>query len=280
MRRWLATVGLLVVGLSLALLVVGYAEATRQPRVVRYRVALADWPAGTPPLRIVQMSDIHVAWPDMPAARLAGIVAQVNALRPDIVVLTGDYHGGKVWDRRVGNLDEAVKPLRGLRARYGVYAARGNHDGPYWTPIVFGRTAITLLQDRWVAAGPVTLSGVDDITGTTDGSKSVAKAVAGAPAGRPLILIGHEPDFFQWLPPTVDLMLAGHSHGGQIRLPLIGGPSTGYAFLDKHLRGLFVEQGQQLIVSSGIGTSVVPLRIGVPPEIVEITLGPAATASR
>jgi predicted MPP superfamily phosphohydrolase len=70
-------------------------------------------------------------------------------------------------------------------------------------------------------------------------------------------------------------VLAGHSHGGQIRLPLVGSRSTGSDYIDRHLRGRFVEHGQTLIVSSGIGTSILPLRIGVPPEIVEVTLGPA-----
>ena len=281
MKYWLGGLTLLIVGLGLALVVIGYAQAVSDPRVVQYRVALADWPAGTPPLRIVQMSDIHVAWPDMPVTRLARIVGQANALRPDLIVLTGDYSGGKVWDRRIGNLDTAIAPLRALRARYGVFAARGNHDGPYWTPIVFARTPIVLLQNRWVAAGPITLAGMDDITGPGEPSARTRATVAGAPADRPLVLIAHEPDFFRWVPPSVDLAIAGHTHGGQIKLPWFGAPTTGRAYLDAHLRGLFVEPGKAMVVSSGIGTSVVPLRIGVPPEIVVITLGPrAATASR
>ena len=281
MKHWLGGLTLLIVGLGLALVVIGYAQAVSDPRVVHYRVGVADWPAGTPSLRIVQMSDVHVAWPDMPVERLARIVRQANALRPDLIVLTGDYSGGKVWDRRIGNLDTAIAPLRRLRARYGVFAARGNHDGPYWTPIVFARTPIVLLQNRWVAAGPITLAGIDDITGPGEPSGRTRATVAGAPADRPLVLIAHEPDFFQWVPPSVDLVIAGHTHGGQIKLPWFGAPTTGRAYLDAHLRGLFVEPGKAMVVSSGIGTSIVPLRIGVPPEIVVITLGPrAAKASR
>lgn len=280
-KHWFSGLVLLVVGLGLALLVIGYAQAVSDPRVAQYRVAVADWPAGTPPLRIVQMSDVHVAWPDMPPTRLARIVRQANALHPDLVVLTGDYSGGKVWDRRIGNLDTAIAPLRDLRARYGVFAVRGNHDGPYWTPIVFARTPIVLLQNRWVAAGPITLAGIDDITGPGEASVRTRATVAGAPADRPLVLIAHEPDFFQWVPPNVDLVIAGHTHGGQIKLPWFGAPTTGRAYLDAHMRGLFVEPGKAMVVSSGIGTSIVPLRIGVPPEIVVITLGPrVATASR
>ena len=275
MRRWLGISALLFAGLALAVLVIGYAQAISDPRVVRYRVALADWPAGTPPLRIVQISDIHVAWPDMPVARLARIVAQVNALRPDIVVLTGDYQGGKIWELGAGNLHAAIAPLARLRARYGAYAVRGNHDGPYWTPIAFARTPVVLLHNRWVAVGPITLAGMDDITGRGEPSARTRAAVAGAPVSRPIVLLAHEPDFFRWVPRGVDLVIAGHTHGGQIEVPWFGTHPYLNSYLEAHRRGLFAEGGKQMIVSSGIGTSVVPLRIGVPPEIVEITLGPA-----
>lgn len=279
MRRWVGTLALMVMGLALALAVVGYAQAISDPRVVRYRVAVTGWPAGEPPLRIVQMSDLHVGWPDMPFARVGRIVAKVNAMRPDVVVLTGDYHGGKVWDRDIGSYDAAVAPLARLRARYGVFAVRGNHDGPFWTPFVFAKTPIVLLTNRSVAVGPITLAGMDDITGPGEPWGRTQAAVAGAPADRPIVMLAHEPDFFKWVPPAVDLVIAGHTHGGQILLPLPGAHPYLGPYLEAHRRGHFVEGAKQMIVSSGIGTSVVPLRVGVPPEIVEITLGPG-TASR
>ena len=272
-RRWLAAF-LGVPFFALFLLVAyGWFEARRDPVVGPYTVALADWPAGTPPLRIVQLSDIHFGWPDMPEARIHRIVVQVNALNPDLIVLSGDYQGGKLWDADIGTMDVAVRPLRGLRARLGVIAVRGNHDGPYWTQKVFAKTPILLLQNRWIDLGPVVVAGLDDITGQPDPKHAAASTIQGAPAGKPLILLAHEPNFFQWLPKRVDLMLAGHTHGGQIRLPLVGGRSTGSPYLDKHLRGRFDEHGQTMIVSSGLGTSIVPLRIGVPPEIALISLG-------
>ena len=261
---------MLVLGLLLLLVFVGYYSATRDPVVVRYQVAFANWPAATRPLRVVQMSDIHVSWPDMPTTRLDRIVARVNALEPDLIVLTGDYHGGKIWDREIGDLDVTTRPLRNLHARLGVIAVRGNHDGPYWTPIVFGRLPITLLKNRWIDVGPIIVAGVDDLMGEFD----PARAVAGAPSGKPLIMLAHEPDFFNYMSPRVDLLIAGHTHGGQIRFPLVGAVPTGSPFLDAHLRGVFRKDRRRMIVSSGIGTSIIPLRIGVPPEVVEITLGP------
>lgn len=269
--RWIVA----VLGFAaLTFVAVGYYGATREPVIARYTIGLRDWPAGTPSLRIVQLSDVHFGWPDMPAARIDRIVAQANALRPDLIALTGDYHGGKLWDRRVGDMDDAVRPLTGLRARYGVFAVRGNHDGPYWTPIVFAHTPITLLQNRWVRAGPVIVAGVDDITTPIHPAIMARMAVAGAPPDVPLILLGHEPEFFANAPPRVDLVLAGHTHGSQIVLPLYGPLKPAGEYLAKHRRGWFDENGHQLIVSSGVGTSIVPLRIGVPPEIVLITVGP------
>ena len=274
LRRALAVVVAAIVTAVLAFVGVGYFEATRDPIVVRYSVGLAKWPVGTPPLRVVQLSDIHVAWPDMPLDRVARIVAQVNTLHPDLVVITGDFVGGKFWDRKVSNFDDALVPLVKLRARYGVVAVRGNHDSSYWTPIVFARTPIRMLQNRWIRVDPITVAGVDDLTGWLDPIEGLRRAVAGAPTDRPLVMLAHEPDFFQWLPKSVDLLLAGHTHGGQIKLPFLGVHELGSPFDNTHRRGQFDEHGKQLIVSSGIGTSIVPLRIGVPPEVVLVTLGP------
>lgn len=273
-RRWLAwVVGVPVLAL-LALCAWGLAEALRDPVVARYDVGIERWPAGTPPMRVVQISDLHVSWPDMPLDRVGRIVRQVNALQPDLVVLTGDYLGGKVWDPPGPSYDAVVQRLGGLRARYGVVAVRGNHDSYYWSPIVFGRSPIRLLTNQWVAAGPIIIAGADDMTGPFHPSVKERMAVAGAPADRPLIMLGHEPEFFNFLPQGADLMIAGHTHGAQIVLPLLGYRSMS-PYLDAHRRGLFEEHGQRMIVSSGVGTSIVPFRIGVPPEVALIVLGPA-----
>jgi uncharacterized protein len=103
--------------------------------------------------------------------------------------------------------------------------------------------------------------------------EAMRDAVRGAVAGRPVVVLSHEPDFFQYLPPRAALLIAGHTHGGQIMLPVVGTLSFG-AFIDAHRRGLFFEHGQALLVSSGLGTSLVPMRIGVPPEIVVLELVP------
>lgn len=262
-RRLLASAAIAAAaaaGLALVL----YRNALATPVVVAYDVAVPGWMGA--PLRIVQLSDIHLGPPDMPAARVVAIVAAANALHPDLVALTGDYHGGKLIDGDAGNLNDAVRPFRALRSRYGTFAVRGNHDDAYWSPRVLPRYGMTYLQNSHADAGPVIVAGVDDLsTGTPD----IAAALRGA-AGKPVVLLMHEPDGFAGVPPAVALTLAGHTHGGQVKLPLLGTLETNTRL--GYVHGRFVVGGRTLIVSSGLGTSALPIRLGVPPEIVVATL--------
>ena len=111
------------------------------------------------------------------------------------------------------------------------------------------------------------------------GPHALHRAAARANPAKPLIAIAHEPDFFRDLPAGVSLLLAGHTHGGQIVLPVLG-TLPHNDFIDAHLRGLYSEHGQTLIVSSGLGTSVLPFRVGVTPEMAEIALQPAHSVGR
>lgn len=265
---WIAVA---VAGVALAaagIVWTAWREARRTPVVVRYDVAVPGWPAGQPPLRIVQLTDTHAGLPDMPVARLAAIVAQANALEPDLVVLTGDYQGAKWFGQDYRNLDVVVRPFRALRSRLGTYAVRGNHDDAYWSPKVIPRYRVTYLQNSHADAGPIVVAGVDDLS---EGTPDVAAALAGIPADKPVLLLMHEPASFPQVPARVALTLAGHTHGGQLRLPLLDW-LTMDALTRRYARGLFVEDGRRLIVSSGVGTTALPLRLGVPPEIVVVTL--------
>jgi len=183
----------------------------------------------------------------MPVARLEAIVAQVAALHPDMVVLTGDYVGGKIRQLHgYDNLDVGIRPFEALHPRLGVFV---------------------------VDAGPLIVAGLDDFT---TGWSKVDAALAGIPPGKPVLLLMHNPDAWTPVPAAVALSLAGHTHGGQIMLPLIGAPALQSLHGEHYRRGLFVEAGRRLIVSSGIGTTAIPIRFGVPPEIVEVTLVPAS----
>lgn len=278
MLRLLGRLALVLILAALAIVVLaalGYRNATAAPVVIRYRVAVASWPASQPPIRIVQLSDTHLSKPDMPVARLEAIVAQVAALHPDMVVLTGDYVGGKI-DALPGydNLDVGIRPFAALHPPLGVFMVRGNHDDPFWMQVAVPRYGITYLVNRWADAGPLVVAGLDDFT--TGWSRPEA-ALAGMPPGKPVLLLMHNPDAWAPVPPSVTLSLAGHTHGGQILLPLIGAAAIRSVHGDHYRRGLFVERGRRLIVSSGLGTTALPFRFGVPPEIVEVTLYPAGS---
>jgi uncharacterized protein len=258
----------LVLALGLVAILFAVAGAVQDPQIARYRVAIAGLER---PLRIVQLSDSHVSPIDMPAERLRRVVAMMNAQRPDLVVLTGDYISGDPAAWSLAQVRAALAPFAALRAPLGVYAVLGNHDGSAATRAALAGTGVKLLVAERTTAGPITLVGADDLLRGSPAVEAMRRAVRGAPTGPPVVVLAHEPDFFQYLPPQAAMLIAGHTHGGQVMLPVVGTLSFG-AFIDAHRRGLFFEHGQALLVSSGLGTSLLPIRIGVPPEIVVIEL--------
>lgn len=257
-----------------ALLLFGLAQAVQDPVVAAYRVAV---PGLTRPVRIVQLSDIHYSPIDMPPVRIARIVRQANGLNPDLVLLTGDFSGGKLIDWPRGRLEDGTDPLGALRAPMGVFAVPGNHDQPYWIRWAMLRARITLLAGQGHDVGPFTLVGIDDLVLGDAPEAGLARAVARATPAKPVIAFAHEPDFWRVLPARADVLIAGHTHGGQFNL---FGLAPLNDFYGRYRRGLFRRGHQQMIVSSGIGTSYVPMRIGVPPEIAVITLVPAHSVGR
>jgi predicted MPP superfamily phosphohydrolase len=269
-------------------------------RVQRYGVTPPTWPAGLK-LSIAVVADIHVGEPYMPVSRVEEIVDTTNALGADLIVLLGDYVAGhRFMTRRIGAA-EIAPILARLAAPLGVVSILGNHD--WWDdlnaqrqrkgPIVAARAlrdvGIPVLENEsvrlekdgqpfWMAGlgdqiaflsarGPGRHDGVDDLRGTLAQVRDDA----------PVILLAHEPDIFPRVPERVALTLSGHTHGGQVRLfgysPMV--PSK---YGNRFAYGHVVEEGRHLIVSGGLGTSILPVRFGVPPEIVLIELGADATA--
>lgn len=241
------------------------------------------------PLRIAVLADFHACEPWMPVPRIKNIVDRTNALKPDVIVLLGDYVAGlKRFRSAVVPMKQWSDALSSLRAPLGVHAILGNHD--WWVdgPAVSGhleRVGIQVLENRaisimlpngsqlWLAGlgdqlaiplGRGRFRGVDDLDGTlaqiTDDHS-------------PVILLAHEPDIFPEVPDRVDLTLSGHTHGGQVRLPFFGSPVVPSRFGQRYAYGHIVEENQQLIVSGGLGCSMLPVRFGVPPEIVMIEVG-------
>lgn len=268
---------LLVVVAGLGLFVFGVVSAQRAPIVARYRIAM---PGLSAPLRIVQLSDSHARAIEMPTVRLERVVAQINALQPDLVVLTGDYVSGDPDNWGVAGTAEALAPFKALRAPLGVYAVNGNHDNPGPTSTALRSSSVRLLVGESVDIGPMTIVGADSIQRGTVAVEAMRRAIHKAPKQKPVIVIVHEPVFFTWLYPSRPvLMIAGHTHGGQVNLPIFGPIMLPTEFYRSHRRGVFREGIHTLLVSSGLGTTNLPVRIGVPPEIVELTLVPAADNS-
>ena len=258
----------LVAGLVLALGWAGWLGAIRDPAVVRYRVELAGLQR---PLRMVHLSDLHGSNWDMPQVRLNRIMDQVNALHPDLVVVTGDFHASKIWDPPM-RMDDAVQPLTRLKAPLGVWSVPGNRDDPYWIRWVMRRFGLKLLAGDLVDLGPIQIVGSDDLIMGQRPVQGLRAAAARAQPGKPLVALVHEPRLWTMLPANVDLVLAGHTHGGQIQI--FGWPQ--FKKLDsQYLRGRFRNPGgQQMLVSAGIGTSIVPVRLGTQGEIVVVELVP------
>ncbi len=270
-----------VVALGLALTGYSYWTAIADPVVREAEVGLADWPAGAPPVRAVLIADLHVAGPDMPPSRLARIVAQINALHPDVVLIAGDFISDKRMATRHYSLAEAIAPLGLLRPRLATVAVLGNHD--YWRDAGEARRAlrgagVILLENSAVEVGPLAIGGLaDPFTRRDDPAATIAR-MRTLPGAR--ILLAHSPDPFPDLPADIGLMLAGHTHCGQVRLPLIGAVSTMSAYGQRYACGLIREQGKVLIVTAGLGTSGVPLRLGAVPDLWLVRLGPRSAAAR
>ncbi len=271
----------------------GYAFAV-EPRhrlsVAEYDLALPRWPAGAPPLKVALLSDIHISDPWMPLERVEHIVATANSLDVDVILLLGDYLAGVPGFRRVP-IEAMAAALGQLQAPLGVHAIVGNHDYRWRrtpTPLVGALRAagidVLLNQSRrirghghdfWLAGTESALAGGLD---GSDGRDDLEATLAGVDGERPVVLMAHEPTQFESVSDRVAVTFSGHTHGGQVALPLIGAPVSHHSTVHGWVRGHYVHQGRHLVVTSGLGMSLLPIRFMVPPEIAVVTLRAATVA--
>ena len=272
----------LLVILLIASGVAGWAFFVEPNRLVtRYEtIQIDELPYKLSDLSIALLSDIHAGSAFIDETKLRLIVERTNQLNPDLILLAGDFvAGGRGHSHRME--PEVFAPiLKNLRAPLGVYAVLGNHD--WWYNARKVRAAleangirvldneVTMVDTR---GGPFFLVGLADLW---QGPQRIQETIAQIPAGPPIIALTHNPDIFPQVPQRVMLLLAGHTHGGQIRFPLIGTVVQSSNYGDRYVSGHVVENGHHLFVTTGIGTSIVPVRFGVPPEIVLLTLKSAA----
>ncbi|MFM7402704.1 MAG: metallophosphoesterase [Erythrobacter sp.] len=252
-------------------------DTMRAPVVERLVMESPALPAGSPPVTIALLSDIHVAGPDMSPERLARIAAQVNALKPDLIAIAGDLVSEKRTASHIYTAAEVVAPLGQLAAPLGVVVVPGNHDHWFGWDKLAAELArfpqITVLRNEALVAGPLVIGGVDDdFAGRADLPATLA-AMAGKP-GVPVVL-SHSPDIFPNVPVRVPLMLAGHTHCGQIAYPWGGAPATMSDYGDLYACGVVRQRGKVLVTSAGLGTSLLPLRLFTHPEVWLIDIRPA-----
>lgn len=278
-RRWGRWLLLLALA-GAVLLAKGYWNATRDPVVRSTTVTVADWPAGQAPLKILLLSDIHVAGPDMPPERLQRIVGDLNRLKPDLVLIAGDLVSEKRIAAHIYSAAEAVAPLGGLKAPLGVVVVPGNHDHWFRPDALRGeleKRGIRVLQNAAVKLGPLVVGGVDDDYSGHDDVPATLAAMDSLGVGVPLLLT-HSPDVVPDLPRPVAAVFAGHTHCGQIRFPFIGALTYVSRYGDRFACGDIDDAGQRVFVGAGLGTSILPLRFNTPPDAWLITLTPETTA--
>ena len=248
------------------------------PRVVRQGIALARWPERLNGFTIALLSDFHFdSYCSVHPLRAA--VGMVNALKPDIIVLTGDFVSVPLLGDPMSRAFEAepcAQLLKKMRAPHGLWAVIGNHDAYSDTDFVIGQLAdagIKVLENQSAAieqgGGRFWLSGVGDVIAHGADINATLRPV---PASEPTILLAHEPDFADHVAKfPVDLQLSGHSHGGQVRVPLL--PAFYLPELaKKYVAGLYKIGSLTLYTNSGIGTVGVPVRFNCPPEITLLTV--------
>jgi predicted MPP superfamily phosphohydrolase len=252
-----------------------------------YTLPIRDLPVAFDGLRLVQFSDPHLG-PRVPESFFAQAVQIVVDLQPDVVLLTGDYIHDNMEE--VENAAKLCGPMV-KAAKYGAVGVLGNHD--WWGD---GRAMSRALQEQgvrmidnhrvWldpveglvdslVSQHSIAFAGLGDLT---EDSVSIPRAFDGIGSKTPRIVLAHQPDtaelssFRDSNAPRVDLMCSGHTHGGQVRLPFIGTPLVPSKFGSKYAGGLVQGPAFPVVVSRGVGMSLLPIRFGVPPEIVEIIL--------
>ncbi len=291
-RRFLTSLaGFLAAGLSTGAYALAIEPGWRL-RTVTHRLRPAGWPEGLR-LKIAALADPHMGEPHMPLSRLERIVERTNALAPDVTVILGDLEAGHRFATRPVPMRDAAQALAQLRAPLGVWSILGNHDwwhdaevqrtgkGPPLVRRELERAGLPVLENDAVrltapSGGAFWLAGLGDqlafpgrpFRGVDDLPATMAKLTDDAPA----LLLTHEPDIFPDVPKRFALTLSGHTHGGQVNL-LGWRPVVPSRFGDRFAWGHVREEGRDLIVSGGLGCSILPVRLGVPPEITVIELG-------
>ncbi len=294
-RRVLQWLGSLSLGGLSTLTYAAVIEPGFRLNTTSYTFTPPRWTPGLK-LRAVLLADPHLIEPHMPLPRWQNIIKTANALNPDIVLLLGDYVAGHIFRTGTVPVRQAADAARALRSPLGTFAICGNHDwwddrtaqkkghGPTVAQKAFEDAGIPVLENKAVRLSkeglPFWLSGTSSIVAIKksenfrnfEGRDDLKGTLAQITDDAPIIHMAHEPDLFPEIPDRVSLTLSGHTHGGQVRLfgkSFVVPSAYGTRFDYGHI----IENGRHLIVSGGLGCSIIPIRFGMPPEIVVLELG-------
>jgi predicted MPP superfamily phosphohydrolase len=236
-----------------------------------YDLALPSWPAACAGVTVAVLSDLHVGSPFNHLDHLNESIDLTLRGKPDLILLAGDYVMQDVPGGQFVSPQESAAHLARLSAPMGVYAVLGNHD--WWhdgmgTIAALQHAGIQVLEDIaksiQVDGCQFWLAGISDFW---EGAHDVSRALSRIPANGTILAFTHNPDIFPDVPSRVALTVAGHTHGGQVYLPFIGRPVVPSQYGERFAIGHIIEQGRHLFVTPGIGTSILPVRFLVPPEV-------------
>lgn len=290
MKKWFKRISVVLgflVLLAALFFTYAYFIEPRQFVVIEETLEVPNWSPALSGLRVVTIADIHTGSNYAPPERIRFVVEQANAQNADLIVLLGDYVSESKWDRTARSKPEGTdrtelkvsvetiaESLTGLMAKYGVFAIIGNHDwyhNEQKIHRIFETVGINVLQNEIteidINGEKVRLWGVEDLYRNRSVPTSPFEALA---EKRNVIVLTHNPDSLLQAPAGFSIMFSGHSHGGQLNWPIIG-PFAVFndpRFMDGHAE----VDGKHVYVTSGVGTSVLPFRFRVPPEINVVTL--------
>jgi uncharacterized protein len=269
-----------VSGTVLAVGLVAYAGWVEPRRLVvrRWTLALPRWPAALAGLRVGVMTDLHAGVLHAGEGEIGRWVDRMNAEEPDLVLLGGDFTDAHpLWGRRLPP-ERIAERLAELEAPLGAVAVLGNHDWRtfgvrMWTALAAAGIPV-LENDAHPLDDPRGRFHVAGLADVRHRRPDLVRALANVPDDEPVIVLSHDPDVFPFVPSRVALTISGHTHGGQVAIPVVRLPVMPSRHGERYARGHIVEHGRHLVVGTGLGTSGIPVRLLAPPELLVLELRP------